>query len=276
MPRTLTDFLGKHEGETAWIFGKGPSLARFAMQDAGPLRCALNDVVRYVPACAYCFANDSVRDWSEFYQPQHILFSPNRLLNDSFLRPVIPACELVRFDDERRDATWPKPLPELAQKLAILPGTLGSTIQILAIMGVRKVVAVGIDGGGTHAPMQWRTVLRADHAVDYGNIREAFINAASLYRIAIEFFGAPEGQPKNGMIKVRITDACLVRGVHFSVGAIDEFSPQDASAIVSNGRGVVVTEPTEPVRPIVEPIIETAQAAPAPENAAKKHVAKKR
>ena len=57
---SLIPFLNRHAGETAWLFGKGPSLSTFDFKTAGPLRVAINDVIAHVPDCLYGFANDGV------------------------------------------------------------------------------------------------------------------------------------------------------------------------------------------------------------------------
>ena len=43
--RRASDFHLQHDGQTAWIFGKGPGIDRFPMESAGPLRICINESV---------------------------------------------------------------------------------------------------------------------------------------------------------------------------------------------------------------------------------------
>lgn len=270
MPRTLKNFLNIHAGETAWIFGKGPSLDSFDMATAGPLRCAVNDVVRYVPDCRYCFANDPVNDWAHLYAPDHVLFQPSRTLGDGFLNPTRDhRAELVTYEDLHCDERLTMSREQLADGgLSIRRGTLGSVIQILHIMGVREVVCVGIDGGGRHADKQFLTRLRANHAEDYNAIREAFILAAKIMGIRVRFHNAPDSTTQeNGLMLIKITDSTLVAGRHYSAGEIIEALPSDAQLVIGCGRAIPWKAPVAPVAAALPAIVETADAAPAAERA---------
>lgn len=237
MARTLLDFLHKHDGQTAWIFGKGPSLDRFDMDSAGPLRCAINDVVQAVPGCVYCFASDSVRAWKHLYREQDILFQPDRALQDSFVPPGSVVCERVGYPDDYDDERIFLPRAELARGLAIRRGTLNSALQILHIMGVSRVVAVGIDGGQSHAGSQtWFTRLRNEHFRDYNSIRNQFILGARHMGIDLEFSGAGPDQLPNGMIQVKFLRGTFVKGVNYYAGEIAEISPVDADILIVMGK----------------------------------------
>lgn len=266
MPRTLKDFMGVHAGETAWIFGKGPSLDAFDMAQAGPLRCAINDVVRYVPGCIYGFANDSVAAWKDVYAAGQVLFQPLRLEHDMHAARCEVDAERVWFADgyEPERMAWTR--EQLADRgLAVRRGTLGSAEQILHVMGVKKIVCVGIDGGGRHAAKEWRTELRHDHAADYNGIRDAFITAAHLHGIEVEFFGAAtnDSQLINGMKVIKATSNILVEGVHRCENEIFHCSPLVAAELVSQGLAAFFTKPAEPA-------VETAAAAPVAETAARR------
>lgn len=264
MPRKLTDFIGKHAGETAWLFGKGPSLDSFDMALAGPLRCAINDVVKEVPGCLYGFACDAVKDWAHVYAPEHVLFSPVRARQAYRNGTAHPACELVEFVDDHDEARLAWSAERLASEgLCVQRGTLGSAWQILAVMGVSKIVCVGIDGGGQHAARKWHTELRHNHADDYNAIRDNFIRAATARGIEIEFYGATGDQLSNGMKTIKILQDCALRGQHCAAGEIIDVSPLDAAALISCGRAIITVRPEAPA-----PVIETATAAPAPETAA--------
>jgi len=186
---SLLPFLNRHAGETAWLFGKGPSLSTFDFKNAGPLRVAINDVIGYVPECKYGFANDGVAKWRDLYRHGQVLFQPVRCLHefDSTVFGTL-ACDVVTYQDTGDDARLSLPRAALAELLTIRRGTLGSALQILHVMGVKAVHMVGIDGGGEHADCsQWRTRLRHDHHRDYNNIRNAAIDAAFIMGIALKF-----------------------------------------------------------------------------------------
>lgn len=281
MARTLTDFLNIHRGETAWMFGKGPSLDSFDMSQAGPLRCAINDVVKEVPGCRYCFANDSVAAWEHVYEPGHVLFTPARTINDGFQRPVVPEKpETIVFADIHHDdrLSWSREM--LAEHgLTIRRGTLGSALQILHIMGIAEIICVGIDGGGKHAARQWHTRLRADHALDYNSIRESFITAARVLGIRIKFWGVSEADESfsNGLMLIKITDPVLISGKSYNVGELVEVLPSEAIAATDAGRAVYWKFATVADAPKTEaPAIETAEAAPATETAVAPHAKSKR
>lgn len=266
MTRALKDFINLHRGETAWLFGKGPSLDSFDMSAAGPLRVAINDVVKEVPGCLYGFANDSVEAWAHVYRPEHVLFQPLRLHHDIHARDIPVAAERIWFADDwdsERLAWSPERLA--ADGLCVRRGTLGSAGQILRVMGVSRIICVGIDGGGTHASRPWHTRLRHDHATDYNSIRDAFITACRIAGIEVEFFGADlSSQLSNGMKTIKIIETCLVAGLHRCAGEIYDETPLVADELVQSGRAVFWQKPTE-----VEaaPVIETAAAAPVAEQA---------
>lgn len=263
MPRELRDFLNLHAGETAWLFGKGPSLDRFDMALAGPLRVAINDVVRYVPGCRYGFANDSVERWAEFYQPGQVLFQPLRVLHDIHAGKPPLACERVWFADDWDDDRLVWPIERVAEHgLTVRRGTLGSAGQLLRLMGVAKVVCVGIDGGGQHAARSWRTELRTDHAPEYSSIRAHFIHACRLSGLPVEFHGADLSQQlPDGMKTIKVIENILVGGIHCCSGAIIEQPPHIADQLVADGLAVHWRAP------VSTSAAEVATAAPAQEQA---------
>lgn len=275
MPRDLLDFLNLHPGETAWLFGKGPSLDGFDFAAAGPLRVAINDVVGRVPGCVYGFANDSVADWAHVYQPGLVLFQPRRLEHDIHAARCPVACERVIFDDELDDERLAWPPARLALiGLSVRRGTLGSAGQILRVMGVRRVVCVGIDGGGRHASGHWHTRLRHDHAADYNSIRDAFVTASRIQGLDVVFHGADlTTQLPNGMITIKILENTFIRGVPVRAGEIVEAAPSDAAILIAERRAVAWNAPA-PVS--AQAPIEAAAAAPVSEQAVARPAAKPR
>lgn len=243
MARTLLDFVNKHKNETAWVFGKGPTLDGYDFDRAGKLRCGINEVVQYVPNCTYAFSNDSVRLWQEIYTPDQILFQPLRTAEHR-----IPSgktlCEIVIFDDDYGDDRAFLPRKEQARDgISIRHGTLGSLLQILNIMGVARIVAVGIDGGGKRAEnYKWTTPIRNDHARDYNNIRNQFILGASMLGIDLEIIGTQPNQPKNGMIRILTTRNVSISGRSFYHGEIVEVTPEDAAMVIGAGKAEMFHE----------------------------------
>ena len=241
MTRTLRDFVGLHRGETAWLFGKGPSLSRFDFGSAGPLRCAVNEAVRYVPSAKYCFANDGVLPWVDLLDSTHVLFQPARTLDDAGMgNPSAWPCELVRFDDvpDTRLAGYDV-AALLSRGLSVRHGTIGSAVQILHIMGVSKIVCVGIDGVGGHAGLDLRSAPSPDCI--YATIRDRFISAATMLGIEIEFFDAPaEVCRTDGLVVVLITQGVVAGGQARRDGDIVALDPVEASELIQRG----AAEPT--------------------------------
>lgn len=255
----LADFINRHAGESAWLFGKGPSFQTFDFQTAGPLRVAINDVIHHVPHCTYGFANDGVAKWRELYRAEHVLFQPLRCMHEFDTRvPGAVACQVVVFDDTAEDRRLALSREELAQCMAIRRGTLGSALQILHVMGVATVHMVGIDGGGQHAAgIEWRTRLRADHHRDYNLTRSAAIDAAHLMGITLKFHNQDHTMETNGRVFVRMTRNCFAQAEPYREGEIASFSPKIANELVSNRCAEPYAAPTQ--KPISPPV-ETAES----------------
>jgi hypothetical protein len=253
----LTRFLGKHAGETAWLFGKGPSLSTFDFKTAGKLRFAINDVIAH--------------------RAGQTLFQPSRCLHEyDSTAPSAIACDVVTYPDSSDDTRLCLPPEQLsAEGLTIRRGTLGSALQILHIMGVRNVHMVGIDGGGTHAPgFEWRTRLRQDHAKDYDAIRSAAIDAAFIMGIALRFHNHDHTMENNGRIFVRLLRNCFAEAQPYALGEIASFSPKIAQELISNRCAEPFSPPES--RPIEKAVMPTTHGtAVVPPPAAKKKTRKK-
>ena len=253
----LSDYINRHAGETAWLFGKGQSFSNFDFKTAGALRCAINDVIQYVPDCLYGFANDGVAKWSDAYQSHHTLFQPVRCLHeyDSTKQGAV-ACKVVTFKDDSQDERLQKSREKLAECLTIRRGTLGSALQILHIMGVKSVYMVGFDGGTHHAEgFEWKTRLRHDHGKDYDAIRSAAIDAAFIMGISLKFHNRDHHMEPNGKVFVRMLKNAMAQAKPYAFGEIASFPPHIAQELI-NCRAAERFIPTvqEPVK------IETAEA----------------
>lgn len=269
---TLADFLAKHADQTAWLFGKGPSLSSFDFSTAGPLRVAINDVAGHVPNCVYAFANDGVRDWCDVYKPGQILFQPERCLShfDS-TQPNAVRCDVVTYRDCYDDRRLLLPAAEHAEMLCVRRGTLGSALQILRIMGVKTVHLVGIDGGNAHATgYQWRTRLRADHWKDYDAIKHAAIDAAELMGMTLKFHNQSNAMTTDGKTWIRFTRNCFAEGVPYSDGAIAKLNPRTVRDLLDSKSAELFEPPgkievetaTAPMDSRESAVIETAKSTP--------------
>jgi hypothetical protein len=260
----LSEFVDRHRGETAWVFGKGPSLDLFDMSKAGPLRCCINDVITRVPKCLYAFANDRINDWIELYNESHILFTPIRTIGDSFLRSMLPdKTKTVIYEDKAGNHLLYNGKETLAHCLAIRRGTLGSVVQILYIMGVKKIVAVGIDGGNTHASGHWKTRLRAEHYVDYNAIRDQFIDTCDTLGIELEMFNTDYRSERNGKMKVQFLKNIFVREQAYKYGDVATLLPADAKDLVQQKAAFYfkASEPAEKRESTPEPVKVAAKKA---------------
>lgn len=263
---SLIPFLNRHAGETAWLFGKGPSLSTFDFKTAGPLRVAINEVIAHVPDCKYGFSNDGAGKWRDVYSPGQILFQPSRCLGefDSTI-PGAVAADVVTYPDIQDDTRLALPRNELAELLTIRRGTLGSALQILHIMGVSTVHLVGIDGGGTRAPgYVWRTRLRNEHAKDYNAIRNAAIDSASIMGITLKFHNHDHTMETNGKIFVRFLNNSFAEGIPFALGEIASFNPKTVQQLLNASAAELYTPPEKP-KP--EPIETSAAPMQAVESA---------
>jgi len=121
----------RHKGETAWLFGKGPSFEAFdfVLMDAiGGVPCALTHAAAFVPSVRYRFS------WRD----------------DRFVLPEIEGCtDLVGEAEETvsQISQWtPVELPHFFRT-----GTGEYAISMLIYMGFSKIHLVGFDVHGNHA-----------------------------------------------------------------------------------------------------------------------------
>lgn len=236
----LSDFLHAHDGETAWIFGKGPSFSGFDFLQAKGIRCAINDVVGHVPDCKYAFANDGIKRWVDLYPQGIILFQPEKALAEFDSRNAING-DLVIYQDSYRDEIGS--VDDIAKSPAVRHGTLGSAIQILHLMGINTIHLVGIDGGNSHAPgYKWRTRLRASHFKDYNNIRNDAIRIADELGITLIFHNTTNDM-SNGKITVKILRSCIADGQPVEEGKTYDLNPQTAADLIAIRRAVAVDAP---------------------------------
>lgn len=264
---TLSDFINRHAGQEAWLFGKGPSLKDFNFSTAGPLRFAINDVIAHVPDCLYGFANDGVARWADAYAPGQILFQPARCLGEyDSTQPGAVLCDVVAYPDDYNDERLAWSRERLAADgLCVRRGTLGSALQIIYIMGIRKLTLVGIDGGNTHADgFQWRTRLRHDHWKDYDAIKHAAIDAAEIMGITLKFYNQDKAMEPDGKVFIKMTRTSLAEGKHCCAGEILKVNPRVARDLIAADAAIIYTPPVR--QPDPPPIVQ-ATASEAPQKA---------
>ena len=153
--KKVGELLLRHRGETAWLFGKGPSLDTFDMARAGSLRVCINESALCVPAPSYFFAHDEApiqRVAAERSSPCTAILETSRA---RFAEKCGWGKENIFVYEKRR----------LDQKLLSMPpqalaathalygnsGTVHSAIHFCHLVGVVEVVMVGFDGGGGYA-----------------------------------------------------------------------------------------------------------------------------
>jgi pimeloyl-ACP methyl ester carboxylesterase len=147
-------------------------------------------------------------------------------------------------------------------RITIQPGTLGSALQILRIMGIRTVHLVGFDGGGQHAAgFAWRTRLRADHARDYDQIKHAAILSAQIMGLTLKFFNQPTTDDFK-MKTVKFTRNAFAECEPYAAGQVATFSEKIANELLVAGAAVYVKLPTTPAPVASEPSIDPAPPEP--------------
>lgn len=151
----LKSFRGVHAGDTAILFGKGPSFERWMDRPSAldAVRCCINETVTVVPDPVYHFANDPLDKWAEIIPPTlQATFQPSRLLHDRTIDPVAPAAGDVClfYDHHAVDPVVDDPLhqADACLTLGIGPSTAASAFQILRLMGFARLIVVGLDGVG--------------------------------------------------------------------------------------------------------------------------------
>jgi hypothetical protein len=245
MSSDLSCFLGIHAGEKAWVFGKGPSLSSLNPDDIDGITCCINDTVQIIPNPDYGFSNDGFVDWQDLFPKGFTIFQPKRTtkLHHSIQRNDV---DLVSYTDHPNKHTFDFSPEKMAKEgLTQREGTLGSIVQILYIMGIRTIVAVGIDGGNNHCSnWKWRTQLQNEHFKHYNRFKHGFI--ADCQHFGIEILN-PDGSQFNKIMKIRILSACSAGGNSFSPYDIKtpEVSADIAADLVGAGRAEYVTKVPE-------------------------------
>lgn len=273
---SLSPFVDRHYGSTAFLVGKGPSLDAFLagrhavrLPIGGPLVLGfLNDTVRYrreISAAlarhvrtqtgntdpviyTYAFANDSIARWWHLYTRDDLLFQPARTINDPSMAAPKPACGRIVFNDPGCDlGSLALPRATLASRgLVAVHGTCDSAAQILYVMGCTNLVAVGCDGAGGRSYLEWMTSLRDDHAADYASIRRDFEQVILRLRMPTEFYGEARIRTPHpaGATVLRTIMPTVFRGQSVPAGAdLPTASKDEAATLIGCGRAEYVPVP---------------------------------
>ena len=147
--------LDRHAGEPAWVFGKGPSLDDFAMDEAGPLRLCVNESLLCVPQPRYFFAHDELPvQRAAATWPSGCAAILQEVRGELALRCGVPEQAVYAYD-KRPGETGVLELAaaELAERRCLFgnSGTLHSALHFCCLIGVSEITLVGCDGGGGYA-----------------------------------------------------------------------------------------------------------------------------
>ena len=182
----------RHEGETAFVFGKGPSLDHFDIDQAGPLRICINESIRSVPRSAYFFAHDElpIRRAAECWQSgcRAILQLPRaELACDCGI-----ADESIYVYDKRQGEGHSTTLTaeQMAARNCLYgnSGTVHSALHFCRLIGASRVELIGFDGAGGYAKCLGLPAGGAQHE----RIRRDSVNLLEILQIPFEFFGQIE------------------------------------------------------------------------------------
>jgi hypothetical protein len=186
--RTIGGFCGKHAGDTAYVFGKGPSLDTFDMTLAKGPRVCINESALVVPCPTYFFAHDEkpisrvASMWPErctaILEPSRAQYAVKCGLPEDAIAVYglrhgdISVLGLTRDEVARRNVLYAK------------LGTVHSAIHFCHLIGVSRVVMVGFDGQGGYAASLRVTSAGWNHA----QIRTHAIEILDMLDIKHEFW----------------------------------------------------------------------------------------
>jgi hypothetical protein len=171
---SLHDFIDRHQGESAYVIGKGPTLDLFLEKPEGSLLICVNEAALVVRDPTYFFAHDGVHIANVADPLRHIAAAgdPNGL--GHMRRSYPPGCVAI-VREEHKDLAIAEGIPagsvytyRKAQEKKALLGlnaqelaasgelygescTTQSALHFAKLCGCREVVMVGIDGGFEYA-----------------------------------------------------------------------------------------------------------------------------
>jgi len=153
--KSISETHNRHQGQTAWIFGKGPGLDDFNMDKAGPLRMCINESVLVVNQPTYFFAHDTspiqraIGNWQEgcnaILQPVRAQAAHNHGL---------PENSIYTYEKRQGDQSVLDWTSDQIAEYGVLygqSGTVHSAIHFCKLIGATHVNMVGFDGNGGYA-----------------------------------------------------------------------------------------------------------------------------
>lgn len=156
----IGDYLDRWKGETAYLFGKGPSLDTFPMASAGPLRITINEAALVVPDPTFMFAIDGKPLTNIGTPPCMAILGPDEVskrfdASGNLLHAGRTyqrgSFETYRKHTGRDILDWPKEKVAAAGELYFDGGTVQPAAHFAWMLGVIEVVLVGFDGYGPYA-----------------------------------------------------------------------------------------------------------------------------
>ena len=190
---SICEMAGIHSGQEAWVFGKGPSLDRFDMNQAGSLRVCINEILFYIPGPRYFFAHDQIgvqRVTEEAWPADCIA-----VLEDHFARYAVerglPSSSIRAYTKRQGDLGALNETPEqMASNRGLYgqSGTVHSALHFCYFVGVSKVTLVGFDGGNDYAKCYTHGVLDPNTPHHFDIIRRDTITMLERLGVPYVFF----------------------------------------------------------------------------------------
>lgn len=144
---SLSSLLNCHKGETAWVFGKGPSFDSYDDSKVGSLRLCINHTVLFVRNPMYFFAGDSgiVKEISVPLGCKAVLEPAKAVL--ARLKGCRDIVVFNKGQDERRLLFYSAEEIASFGKLFGKYGTVHMCLHFCKLIGASFVELIGIDGG---------------------------------------------------------------------------------------------------------------------------------
>jgi hypothetical protein len=191
--QTVGVLLGKHIGDEAWLFGKGPGLDRFSMKRAGALRICINESLLHVHKPTYFFAHDEqpiLRVAQQWPTGCKAILEPTRA--DFAVRHGIPSEDVYTYTKCDQDLSCLKWSADQIAKMGMLlglSGTVHSAVHFCHLCGVSSAIFVGMEGRGGYA---FRLGLKLPRGGgQYPRIRSHTIRELELLNMKYEFIDEP-------------------------------------------------------------------------------------
>lgn len=168
--------MNRHKGDTAWLFGKGPSMDKYLESadydnpESGKVRIVINEAALLVKKPNYFFAHD-VGPMNRVFNPERHVFKPELTIDQRVARKFPPGlitiipethyqvantakvwldtvfCYQRANNEEKLLKLGPEKLAE-THSLYSQSSTPQSAVHFARLIGCVGIVLVGFDGGG--------------------------------------------------------------------------------------------------------------------------------